>query len=344
MTTTVKPVTWFEIGSADPAATKEFYGRLFGWTFVGDDDSGMDYTMINAGEGIKGGIFATHRGNPQLRRVLRRSPRRGYDVPRSRRGRWQGSGRADVDPRRSGVRPGPRPARQSLRPVLAARGGVTARTGRGGASTSPGSLSTRGRRSLPAHRSCSSRRRGVERRTHVGDVQRPGRAHRPRVLHGRRRGRSAEPGAARGGSTVPRRRPRGRAGQARRAAPARARPLRRDHRLRRGGDARLSRLRDARHRAERAPGVVQPGADRRGRRPAGRGHPPRTPAGDRHLRRRPARLPASRPPQGPRHLGARLRAGRRSGVVSRPGRAVPAPASCTTRCGAGTDGGGATRR
>ena len=60
MTTTVKPVTWFEIGSADPAATREFYGRLFGWTFTGDDDSGMDYTMINAGEGIKGGIFGTH--------------------------------------------------------------------------------------------------------------------------------------------------------------------------------------------------------------------------------------------------------------------------------------------
>ena len=59
MTTTVKPVTWFEIGSADPATTREFYGRLFGWTFSGDNDSGIDYTMINAGEGIKGGILGT---------------------------------------------------------------------------------------------------------------------------------------------------------------------------------------------------------------------------------------------------------------------------------------------
>ena len=60
MTTTVNPVTWFEIGSADPAATKAFYGRLFGWTFAGDGNPGMDYTMIDAGEGIKGGIFGTH--------------------------------------------------------------------------------------------------------------------------------------------------------------------------------------------------------------------------------------------------------------------------------------------
>jgi predicted enzyme related to lactoylglutathione lyase len=60
MSTNVKPVTWFEIGSADTAATQAFYGRLFGWTFAGDDDSGMDYTMISAGDGIKGGIFGTH--------------------------------------------------------------------------------------------------------------------------------------------------------------------------------------------------------------------------------------------------------------------------------------------
>jgi predicted enzyme related to lactoylglutathione lyase len=60
MSTNVKPVTWFEIGSADSAATQAFYGRLFGWTFAGDDDSGMDYTMISAGDGIKGGIFGTH--------------------------------------------------------------------------------------------------------------------------------------------------------------------------------------------------------------------------------------------------------------------------------------------
>jgi predicted enzyme related to lactoylglutathione lyase len=32
---------------------------LFGWSFAGDTFPGMDYTMIEAGEGIKGGIFGT---------------------------------------------------------------------------------------------------------------------------------------------------------------------------------------------------------------------------------------------------------------------------------------------
>jgi predicted enzyme related to lactoylglutathione lyase len=64
MTTTAKPVTWFEIGSNDTAATKEFYGRLFGWTFNGDDSGEVDYTMIDAGDGIKGGIFGMPAGMP----------------------------------------------------------------------------------------------------------------------------------------------------------------------------------------------------------------------------------------------------------------------------------------
>ena len=43
-----------------------------------------------------------------------------------------------------------------------------------------------------------------------------------------------------------------------------------------------------------------------------------------HLQRRPARLPAPRPPQGARHLAAGLRPRRRSRLVPRAGRAVPA--------------------
>jgi predicted enzyme related to lactoylglutathione lyase len=59
MATNVKPVTWFEIGSADTASTREFYGRLFGWTFTSEPNIPIDYTMIDAGDGIKGGLFGT---------------------------------------------------------------------------------------------------------------------------------------------------------------------------------------------------------------------------------------------------------------------------------------------
>ena len=50
-------VAWFEIGTADVAATKEFYGTLFGWTFAADGG----YTLISApnADGPSGGIFNT---------------------------------------------------------------------------------------------------------------------------------------------------------------------------------------------------------------------------------------------------------------------------------------------
>ena len=68
------------------------------------------------------------------------------------------------------------------------------------------------------------------------------------------------------------------------------------------------------------------------------------PAGDPHLRRRPAGLPAPRPPAGARHLGAGVRPGRRSRLVSRARRAVPARRSSTTRCGRGPGCWPCTRR
>lgn len=54
-TATPNPVTWFEIHSADPDRTKEFYGSVFGWTF---DDSMPGYSMIGLGDAapIGGGI------------------------------------------------------------------------------------------------------------------------------------------------------------------------------------------------------------------------------------------------------------------------------------------------
>ena len=57
MTYPVNTVGWFEIGSPDVAATKEFYGSLFGWTFAPDGE----YTLISApdAERPSGGIFNT---------------------------------------------------------------------------------------------------------------------------------------------------------------------------------------------------------------------------------------------------------------------------------------------
>lgn len=50
-------VAWFEIGTPDVAASKAFYGPLFGWSFAPDGD----YTLITAAgqDGPAGGIFAT---------------------------------------------------------------------------------------------------------------------------------------------------------------------------------------------------------------------------------------------------------------------------------------------
>jgi predicted enzyme related to lactoylglutathione lyase len=58
-TMTPRPVTWFEIHSADPARAKEFHGSVLGWTF--DDDSMPGYTMIRLGDGapIGGGLVDT---------------------------------------------------------------------------------------------------------------------------------------------------------------------------------------------------------------------------------------------------------------------------------------------
>ena len=122
MTTTIRPVTWFEIGSPDVEASKTFYGRLFGWTFETDGDG--SYTMIKAGEGIGGGILGTHGDVPNYAVFYVEVPDVADHVPPGRRRGRQGPGRADVRARRPRVRPDPRPARQPPRPVLAAAGGL----------------------------------------------------------------------------------------------------------------------------------------------------------------------------------------------------------------------------
>jgi predicted enzyme related to lactoylglutathione lyase len=58
------PVVHFEIRSANPDATRAFYGKLFGWTYP---DGGMPgYTYVDSGvEGaVPGGISPLQDGDP----------------------------------------------------------------------------------------------------------------------------------------------------------------------------------------------------------------------------------------------------------------------------------------
>lgn len=48
------PVTWFEIAGSDGSALRDFYGRLFGWTFKVDDKT--EYAEVHADRGISGGL------------------------------------------------------------------------------------------------------------------------------------------------------------------------------------------------------------------------------------------------------------------------------------------------
>jgi predicted enzyme related to lactoylglutathione lyase len=56
-TPTGDPVTWFEIGTDDPAAARAFYGDIFGWTL----DPQGPYTLVTtaAGPSPTGGIQDT---------------------------------------------------------------------------------------------------------------------------------------------------------------------------------------------------------------------------------------------------------------------------------------------
>ena len=56
-------ISWFEIGTDNPAATEKFYGDVFGWTVAHDDarstESTYDIITTGDGEGLQGGLFAT---------------------------------------------------------------------------------------------------------------------------------------------------------------------------------------------------------------------------------------------------------------------------------------------
>jgi predicted enzyme related to lactoylglutathione lyase len=58
-------ITWFEIGTSDPAGAERFYGEVFGWTVGHDDPRSTDpaYRIIGTGgdAGLQsGGLFSTN--------------------------------------------------------------------------------------------------------------------------------------------------------------------------------------------------------------------------------------------------------------------------------------------
>jgi predicted enzyme related to lactoylglutathione lyase len=59
-------VGWFEICGTDAVKTREFYGKLFGWTYnVMPMPDGTEYAMLAAGEGgIGGGLSKTFGPHP----------------------------------------------------------------------------------------------------------------------------------------------------------------------------------------------------------------------------------------------------------------------------------------
>jgi predicted enzyme related to lactoylglutathione lyase len=58
------PVVHFEIRSADPDATREFYGKLFGWTYPDGGIPGYTYVDTGAEGAVPGGIGPVQGGEP----------------------------------------------------------------------------------------------------------------------------------------------------------------------------------------------------------------------------------------------------------------------------------------
>ena len=66
MTTTKNPVGWFEIAVSDIGKAETFYRDLFGWDFAdGPEPAGAGYRMVDAGEGIAGGLTTAEGGLPE---------------------------------------------------------------------------------------------------------------------------------------------------------------------------------------------------------------------------------------------------------------------------------------
>jgi uncharacterized protein len=60
------PVVHFEIRSADPDATRSFYGKLFGWTFPEGGIPGYSYVDTGVEGAVPGGISPLQGGGGPL--------------------------------------------------------------------------------------------------------------------------------------------------------------------------------------------------------------------------------------------------------------------------------------
>jgi uncharacterized protein len=60
------PVVHFEIRSADPDATRSFFGKLFGWTFPDGGIPGYSYVNTGVEGAIPGGISPLQDGAPMV--------------------------------------------------------------------------------------------------------------------------------------------------------------------------------------------------------------------------------------------------------------------------------------
>src|ERR1022692_889599 len=60
------PVVHFEIRSADPDATREFYGKLFGWTYPEGGMPGYSYVDTGVEGAVPGGISPPPGGGDPL--------------------------------------------------------------------------------------------------------------------------------------------------------------------------------------------------------------------------------------------------------------------------------------
>jgi predicted enzyme related to lactoylglutathione lyase len=58
-------INWVEVATPNPQATKEFFGKVFGWDF---QPSGMmpDYHIFNAGAGPQGAVHGHVQDGPRL--------------------------------------------------------------------------------------------------------------------------------------------------------------------------------------------------------------------------------------------------------------------------------------
>jgi uncharacterized protein len=84
-------IVHFEVPADDRGRLKQFYGGLFGWAF--EDVEGMEYTLVNTGNGLNGGIVK--RGGdvrgilnyidvPDVEDFVHRASRLGAEVVQSR--------------------------------------------------------------------------------------------------------------------------------------------------------------------------------------------------------------------------------------------------------------------